>query len=858
MDQTNPYKDKARQLFNQKTAQGEITDSITEDDYVPTVLVNVGHDDPTRGDAAAWKGLGHHIAKTIGARVTYMDQRTLENLFPDEVDDHSYQQLLARHLTASGYAPPTYVIGHSCPETMTLMGNGKGYKQAFEYNEAMSWEFLKQSLIVSHHLTPEILKEEGALFDAQHPNIKKPIMAVMLVDPNSQEDINTIAPKLAKLMSHYEEATIYLCGSRRTYAPNQRALYLAIQKEIEKLGKTDTVDVREHQFNQNIGYNPYLGLIARSSHFLIWGDSRSMLSEALYAGKTVYHHNMGGALKDHDKLENSNQAFDIHYIDENRKPFFQEFEPYNTSEIIARKIIENGEEQIRAQKDDEIRACPGFKEEWYDKLSLIWENYNFTALMSNELKEDPQFAQAVVSLRGMALHHLPKFQNHEHVALTAITQNNFAVDAIGGELRKNSEFILEAMAFNVKGIEDVMDPVLSHDKEFIFEAMTLGDTHKVLNFASDELKSHLSFYMDAFYSKIISPCDVPSELVHHNENALLDLIAADHHAYQKASFSIQKKPDFARQALLLNPKSYANFPKDVQNIDDIALTACQMHGENYTDAPLEQQKRYDVALAAIKSFPRAYLSLPYSLSDHSELAFIALIGDATLQINQMHEDLAGNRKLALRLAAHRPELFVELSEINRSDTEVINAYLKHAKSTNIAAIINKIPDHVLETDLDFSIRLLSEYGDSVLFAMPHSIKTNPHVALRLIEHDPAWLNTQTIQQHFYHNPDFMRSAVHTGKISEDMLNLRMLTESSARAILEVKPDWQYVAAIAGQTHYPAYAEEAEQLAQLTDRPQNTEPEASTIPQASSIFGGVNKVIEHFTGGKKSTTYTNKP
>lgn len=309
----------------------------------PIILVNIGSDDPHRGDSKGRVGLGNTMASNIGTRCFYADIDTLNKQYPD-MEDANYDEKLTRFLSEQGF--PDIILGQDIhtiprdfgrdPSDVTLFSN---------INESMSRSLLDEEELVSHHLTQEILDEAGLAFDEHYGPLKKPLIGVLIAnqDHYSHEDF---ARKLAAVSKHYPEATIFLCGGRRNPPQFQKATEKILKNKITEQGRSDQVDIISWEFDaeklkKGAGFNPYQGVIARADHFIVVGNSQSLMSEPLVTGKTVYQ--WEGYLAANLSTKGYVRSFNKHDAKIALDTKIQE--PLNLTASLAKKLIQKYKEK---------------------------------------------------------------------------------------------------------------------------------------------------------------------------------------------------------------------------------------------------------------------------------------------------------------------------------------------------------------------------------------------------------------------------------------------------------------------------------------------------------------------------------
>lgn len=253
----------------------------------PLVMAYIGDDTPHRGDSKAAIGLGKLVAEMVGGRYVYVDQAMLKKHFKDTRDIASQ---LKQYMEENGC--PDIVIGTHSTTVRDLAAKPPTLIES-QINESISARSSNARGLVSHHLTKELLGEKAREFDKRYPNIKGPLVAVMI--GGYAYELRKSLKKISKIAAHYPDITFFVCPSRRTEA-------LHYTRTVASLRKQSITSSFRRLFNRGSGvhvlstswksaaqaYNPYLGLLGRADHIVILGDSGSICSEALFTEKTIY------------------------------------------------------------------------------------------------------------------------------------------------------------------------------------------------------------------------------------------------------------------------------------------------------------------------------------------------------------------------------------------------------------------------------------------------------------------------------------------------------------------------------------------------------------------------------------------
>ena len=309
----------------------------------PRVMVDLALDDPMRGDAKAVIGVGQRVAEMLDAEYVYVDNNALEGgPFPSITE---YRAALVAHAEEHGY-PDILVDLNTFNLKPTAQRKGK--QRTFEAGnvaEAMSTSkgLLMQDL-VPHDLTPEIFEREGQEFERHYPEIKGDLVAVMMGGETDFSD--DIAEQLASMAAMHDEVTFFVCPSRRTGEDYERFM-ASLQARIKGMDLDDRVHVIGQSYQEALeGYNPYAGLLAKSDHVVLHGDSHSIVSEALATGKGIVLHKptAHGNRLEGDYYDDLSKGGYVFYLTElmpfERLPTVQK-QPLNVTEETARNVVAN-------------------------------------------------------------------------------------------------------------------------------------------------------------------------------------------------------------------------------------------------------------------------------------------------------------------------------------------------------------------------------------------------------------------------------------------------------------------------------------------------------------------------------------
>ncbi len=262
----------------------------------PYVVVNIGKDDPSRGDTHGFIGLARRIGEKIGAKVHVIDNTILSEYGSKGSADGLVPPVLPLRDYFERNGCPDFYLSTTSPgavQVMEQMGEGLA---VLSYNENIAAYLGMRTGVfrshVSHHLTREGLTHEGNRFAEEFAELPRPFIGINLVDASKGERDKAIR-HLTALKAAYGEATFFICGTRRTKDDHFNSFTKELQAGLGDSGRFPVVafNYREHFENEGAEnfWNIYQGMLDQSDHLLQIGDSGSILSECLFTGKALHH-----------------------------------------------------------------------------------------------------------------------------------------------------------------------------------------------------------------------------------------------------------------------------------------------------------------------------------------------------------------------------------------------------------------------------------------------------------------------------------------------------------------------------------------------------------------------------------------
>lgn len=263
----------------------------------PVVLVNTAADDCSRGDSHAYMGIAKIVTEKLGGEYRLVTNDMLKTDYPalapaEAINfyyrDHGIPDIIFSRLHYLHYDPD--VIGEKAKKTKPYVITAM--------NEDLSRQSRFSARLVAHHLTPSLLTVEGKKLAQAYPDMKSPLITVMMADSEYYGLAQTLIPRLKDL----PEATIFVCSGRRTDSSTLTVVMGTLESELDKAGRRDDINLLHYDFraNRNTGtLNPYIGLIDRSDHIIVCGDSYSIVSESLSKQQAIYMHRVNTYFTDY-------------------------------------------------------------------------------------------------------------------------------------------------------------------------------------------------------------------------------------------------------------------------------------------------------------------------------------------------------------------------------------------------------------------------------------------------------------------------------------------------------------------------------------------------------------------------------
>lgn len=259
----------------------------------PRIVVDFGHDDPSRGDMHGFAGLARRIAHKLGGDAVFVDAESLALAHPG---GGSHLERLMVSFEKSGY--PDILFGWSRENgnapLARLREKGTGLVVS-SVNEKLSTHIPRpcdSPHMVAHHLSAETLRFEGEKFAQEYDELPRPYIAVLVADCIEPE---ADSQRLAEICRNYQEATVFVCTSCRSWSDFYEMFLENLKTRAAEFGMGERLhlvgyDFQSHQerYGPNAHYNMYPGLLDQADHVILSGYSGSIASEVLATGKVPF------------------------------------------------------------------------------------------------------------------------------------------------------------------------------------------------------------------------------------------------------------------------------------------------------------------------------------------------------------------------------------------------------------------------------------------------------------------------------------------------------------------------------------------------------------------------------------------
>ncbi len=296
----------------------------------PRVMV-FNKDMAARGDLHGYLGIGRNIAALTQGEFTHLTAPELETLYPELPYAQRFEAYCQQHGT------PDILLSRDAWADYNLK---QVPLQISRNNETVRREFKVKSCLglVPHHLTAETLQSHGAAFRQKHPQVTGELVAYLMTNP---ADLDATGKNLLAKAKHHGRLTFFICSYHSTPAGHPAGLAEKMQALAQEWGMADKITIEIFDYAEAVKkppvYNPYLGLLQEADYLVLGCGSTSMLSEALFTGKTIYSDD-GGIIPLHTALRRKGFIKPLHKDPD--APFkTQRIQPVDATQKIAAAIV---------------------------------------------------------------------------------------------------------------------------------------------------------------------------------------------------------------------------------------------------------------------------------------------------------------------------------------------------------------------------------------------------------------------------------------------------------------------------------------------------------------------------------------
>lgn len=262
----------------------------------PVILVSTVGDDDHRGDSHAYIGIGRIVAEKLGGEYRHINDNTIDTLYPDLAGrEHALHQYFEDHgvpdilFSRFYHSPELWYPVYRDRQAMTY--DGKQPYIITAMNEVLthsrSAPKINCDYMLSHHLTPALLRAEGEKLRQTYPQITSPLITVMMADNTTYN----LASCLISRIKNMPEATVFVCSGRRTDSEYFDEVRQSLHYEIGAARVQNKIRILGYDFKKESKkdtLNPYMGLINESDHIIVCGHSGSIISETLSAQRSIH------------------------------------------------------------------------------------------------------------------------------------------------------------------------------------------------------------------------------------------------------------------------------------------------------------------------------------------------------------------------------------------------------------------------------------------------------------------------------------------------------------------------------------------------------------------------------------------
>jgi hypothetical protein len=268
--------------FREKFNKFTLSHCLPEKPVILACTLNV---DDNSGDNHGYTGIAKTVALKLGGEFRHINDDMLHAEYPRK------NSLEAMTLYYRDHGVPDIILSlnspHYFPQQIGKAANDKIAPLIIKGINESLYRDQMQDRLVAHHITPDALNAAGKAFVRTHRNLSDTLIAVMMADSTTALLACNLVPRLNNIPS----ASIFVCSGRRTKTTAFSRMMHSFESEIKKYGRADSIKLHGYDYERELNgnsLNPYLGLLDRSDHIVVCGDSRSIVSEALSTQRSVH------------------------------------------------------------------------------------------------------------------------------------------------------------------------------------------------------------------------------------------------------------------------------------------------------------------------------------------------------------------------------------------------------------------------------------------------------------------------------------------------------------------------------------------------------------------------------------------
>lgn len=280
-------------------------------------------------------------------------------------------------------------------------------------------------------------------------------------------------------------------------------------------------------------------------------------------------------------------------------------------------------------------------------LKKIKSSHKAIKDLNPSLFNDIDFVKELINIQPMFLNNLPQnIKDNKELVLLSVEKKGVTLMFASDRLKDDREVVLKSLSIDSFAFKYVSER-LRDDIDVLSLAMRYSSGE--LHYASERLKNDVNFFK--FYLK------------------------KDLTIVKNIGVSLKKNKDIASYVLKQNGKLLNFFDDVIKNDFDLVLLAVKNNGEAIDYASKILKYNLIILDEAIKSSGKAIAYVPYFFKNKEEFVFRAINYNPSAY-NLIEHEFKNNKILAKKGLFVCPKVFLDLSEENRDDIELIKISIK--------------------------------------------------------------------------------------------------------------------------------------------------------------------------------------